>query len=48
MKKDAWDQKSLQLQRRQAMREYKKIDNGYSRGPEILKALEMLKSKSYM
>lgn len=45
---DAWDRKSIHLQKRQSLQEYKKKDNGYSRGPEILRAMELLKSKSHM
>lgn len=44
----ASDRKFIQLQRLQAVREYKKKDNGYSRGPEILMAIERIKSKSHM
>ena len=45
---DAWDRKFIQMQKLQQLRQYKKVDNGYSRGPEIMKAMEMLKSKSHM
>lgn len=45
---DAWDQKFIQMQKLQQLREYKKVNNGYSRGPKIMKAMEMFKSKSHM
>ena len=45
---DAWDQKFIQMKKLQQLRQYKKVNNGYSRGPEIMKATEMLKSTSHM
>lgn len=46
--RDVWDRKFIQVQKLQTLREYKKMDNGYSRGPEILKAMELLNSQSDM
>ena len=43
---DAWERKSLEMQSREISRQYSKKDNGYSRGPEIWKALAKLKNKS--
>ena len=45
---DAWDQKFIQMQKLQHLRQYMKTNDGYSRGPEIMKAMEKLKSKSHM
>ena len=45
---DAWDQKFIQMHKLQHLREYRKTNSGYSRGPEIMKAMEKLKSKSHM
>ena len=43
---DAWERKSLKRQMREAISQRSSISSGYSHGPEILKALETLKSRS--
>ena len=43
---DAWEQKSLK-KLREIVGERSTCSSGYSRGPELLKAMEMLKNRSH-
>ena len=46
---DSWERRSLQAQRREQIRQANAcVRGGYSRGPEILKALEKLKKESQL
>ncbi|KAG0581686.1 hypothetical protein KC19_3G000100 [Ceratodon purpureus] len=45
--RDAWEQRVLKLQRRENSRYRSSSYTGYSRGPEILKAMAELKSRSH-
>lgn len=44
---DAWERRSLKKQVRDAVCRTTSNSSGYSRGPEFLKALEKLKSRSH-
>ena len=43
---DAWERRSLRKQIKEGVCQRSSRSNGYSQGPEILKALESLKSRS--
>lgn len=45
--RDAWEQRTLQIQLRQNASYRTSSHTGYSRGPELLKALAELKSRSH-
>jgi hypothetical protein len=44
---DAWEKRSLKRQVRENMCQRSSKSNGNSRGPEIMKALETLRTRSY-
>lgn len=44
---DAWEKRSLKKQERDTICQQSSSSNGYTRGPEILNALEKLLSRSY-
>jgi hypothetical protein len=46
--RDAWEERSLKKQVREIVCQRSRSNSGYSRGPEILEALEKLKSKSHL